>query len=61
LFSAGFDYLRVDLLFGKNGKIYVGELTPTPRAGIGYGSDELHETLGKFWRLDTTKKIVAKT
>jgi len=58
LFSEGFDYLRVDLFLLDDQKIVLGELTPTPKAGIGWRSDEMLENLGEFWRLDISKKTI---
>ena len=47
--SAGFDMLRVDM-FNVNGRIYVGELTNYPQAGIGqYQPQHADWILGEFW------------
>jgi hypothetical protein len=47
--SAGFDMLRVDM-FNVDGRIYVGELTNYPQAGIGqYRPQRADGLLGEFW------------
>lgn len=47
--STDFDMLRVDL-FNVNGRIYVGELTNYPQAGIGqYQPRTADRRLGEFW------------
>jgi len=55
--SAEFDYIRVDLLLHQGTKTYLSELTSTPRAGVGYKSDIQWENIGKYWQLDTSRKI----
>ena len=57
LFSEGFDYIRVDLYI-KDDRILLGELTSTPRAGIGLESGEMLERLGGLWQLDISNKTI---
>jgi hypothetical protein len=52
----GLDYIRVDL-YDTPTKVYFGELTPTPGAGVvAFGSHEIDRCLGKLWlpRTSTT-------
>lgn len=51
LFADGFDYIRVDLYMLPK-RILLGELTPTPLAGVGHRSRELQERYGALWKLN---------
>lgn len=55
LFSAGFDFLRVDLYLLPD-RIVLGELTPTPYAGFGGLSIEHQAYLGELWNLNTDRE-----
>lgn len=51
LLSAGIDFVRVDL-YNINGAIYFGELTFTPKSGLGRIDNALRESMrGEMWEL----------
>jgi hypothetical protein len=55
--SAGFDMLRVDM-YNVNGRIYVGELTNYPQAGIiPFRPAQADAELGRYWDRATMKYL----
>ena len=50
--SEGFDFIRVDL-YNMQGRIYFGELTCTPGAGLGLVKNQVRAAMRtRMWRLD---------
>jgi len=46
-----FGFVRVDYLFGPDGKIYLGEVTFTPGNGLTHRPAEFENYLGGLWKL----------
>jgi hypothetical protein len=49
--GSGFPFARVDLLLGKDGKLYLAELTFSPANGLAKRPVELDTWLGEKWIL----------